>query len=50
MIRALYSLLSSWSGDYGKIEKKHGYIQWLFPIKHVRTCVCAPLQHLSETI
>lgn len=27
------NILKEWKGDYEKLERHHGYIQWLFPIR-----------------
>ncbi|KDR82797.1 hypothetical protein GALMADRAFT_238346 [Galerina marginata CBS 339.88] len=31
--RTIDEIHEKWFGDYGKLEAKHGYIQWLFPIR-----------------
>ncbi|KAF8073777.1 opioid growth factor receptor conserved region-domain-containing protein [Lyophyllum atratum] len=31
--RLIDEIHEQWAGDYGKLEYKHGYIQWLFPIQ-----------------
>ncbi|KAF9568797.1 hypothetical protein CPC08DRAFT_355306 [Agrocybe pediades] len=31
--RKIEEIHENWLGDYGKLESKHGYIQWLFPIR-----------------
>ncbi|KAJ7288186.1 opioid growth factor receptor conserved region-domain-containing protein [Mycena rebaudengoi] len=34
-----------WQGEYGKLERKHGFIQWLFPIReHGMNYESQPLQ------
>ncbi|KAF7314349.1 OGFr-N domain-containing protein [Mycena kentingensis (nom. inval.)] len=41
-----------WAGDYNKLERKHGFIQWLFPIReHGMNYESQPLQpHEIDTI
>lgn len=39
-MRAVFRWLQ-WLGDYDKLERYHGYIQWLFPIReHGMNQVC----------
>ena len=40
-------MLTTWRGDYEKLEEHHGYIQWLFPTRdpHSANRHAQPLQH-----
>ena len=29
----IYNIQTNWKNNYNKLERHHGYIQWLFPIE-----------------
>lgn len=42
------NILKYWKDDFGKLERHHGYIQWLFPIRESGMNSCAQVLHDSE--